>query len=363
MIERVERLPKPDPNIDNLLAVLRREKPERVPFLELKLDDEVMGDLLGEPFVKWDRNDPAERREHAIAQITSLMHRIGFDAFRLRTGIPFDAVRDKASDTAGTTRESREWQNEHSGPIQSREDFERFHWPTIEEVDFGPVEEIQKALPDGMACIAYCAGVFEWSSWLMGLENFMLALYEQPDLARDVVDRVGSTICQCFEVWCKTDGIPILWLGDDLGFKTSTMIRPEHIREYILPWHRKCVELAHQHNKPFMLHCCGNIKPILPDLIDDIGIDAKHSYEDVIQPVEAFMDEWAGKVAVVGGVDIDVLARRSEEDVVRRTQEILEACAPHGGYCAGSGNSVPNYVPTNNFLAMIETVHRFNGRM
>jgi uroporphyrinogen decarboxylase len=68
-------------------------------------------------------------------------------------------------------------------------------------------------------------------------------------------------------------------------------------------------------------------------------------------------------VAVLGGVDVDLLSRGSREQVRQRTEQILERCAPAGGYACGSGNSVTNYVPPANFLAMVETVHRFNGRM
>jgi len=363
LITRVERLPRPEPNINNLLAVLKRQKPARVPLLELKFDDEVMSALLGEPFVPWSRNGPAEARRKSIEQNTRLMHRLGFDAFRLRTAVPLDFRKDKADDTANLSRGQRQWQNEHAGPIQTIEDLERFRWPTLADVDFGPVEETLRSLPEGMGCIAYCSGVFEWSSWLMGLEAFSVALYDAPELVREVVNRVGTLIHQCLEVWCRMPDVPIVWLGDDLGFKTATMISPQHLREHILPWHKRYVELAHRHGKPFLLHCCGNIQAIIPDYAETVGIDAKHSFEDVIEPVERFHQRWGHKMAAIGGVDVDLLTRRAEADVVRRTLLILEACAPRGGYAAGSGNSVTNYIPIDNYLAMIETVHRFNGRM
>ena len=197
----------------------------------------------------------------------------------------------------------------------------------------------------------------------MGIEGFMLALYDAPDLVRTVVDRVGSLIEQCFETWCGDGRIPILWLADDLGYKTSTMISAEHLCEYILPWHRRYADLAHRHGKLFMLHSCGNLKAIMPDLVGKVGIDAKHSFEDGIQPVEEFVREWGHAVAAIGGIDVDLLARRQEEEIARRTWQVLETCAPQGGYACGSGNSVANYIPVGNYLAMVETVHQFNGRM
>jgi len=363
MIDRVEQLPRPEPDAGNLLAVLRRERPSRVPLLELKLDDEVVRALLGEPLIPWHKDAPPGQRRRAVRQTVGLMHRLGYDAFRLRAGVPFARVRREADDTAELSRGRREWQDEHTGPIRTLGDVDDYAWPTPAAVDFGPAEEIARELPDGMACIGYVSGVFEWSSWLMGLEAFSLALYDDPALVREVTDRVGRILYEVLHGFCGLDHVIALWVGDDLGFKTGTMIGTEHLREYILPWHRRFVELAHAHGRPFILHCCGNLKQVMPDLADTVGIDAKHSFEDVIEPVEEFHRRWGSRVAAIGGVDVDVLARGTEEEVTRRTRQILEVCAPRGAYACGSGNSVANYVPVDNYLAMVETVHRFNGRL
>jgi uroporphyrinogen decarboxylase len=363
VIDRVERLPKPQPEAWNVLAVLRRGVPERVPLLELKFDDEVMAALLGEPYVPWSKAAPAELRERHVRQYVGLWHRLGYDAFRLRTDIPFRFIRERAADTAVLSRGQRQWQNEHCGPIQTLEDVARYRWPTLADVDFGPVEEIRRALPDGMALIGFVGGPFEWATWLMGLEHFCLALYDCPELIREVMDRVGGLIYECLDVWARSEGVPILWLADDLGFKTATLIGAEHLREHILPWYRKYADLAHRHGKPLMLHSCGNLGEVYPDLADTVGIDAKHSFEDVIQPVEEFHRQWGSKMAAIGGVDVDLLARSDEDAIRRRTMEILEVCAPRGAYAAGSGNSVTNYIPVEHYLAMVETVHQFNGRI
>ena len=58
----------------------------------------------------------------------------------------------------------------------------------------------------------------------------------------------------------------------------------------------------------------------MPDLIEDVRIDAKHSFEDVIVPVEQFKQRWGTRVAVLGGVDVDLLSRGTEDDVRRRTE-------------------------------------------
>ena len=64
-------------------------------------------------------------------------------------------------------------------------------------------------------------------------------------MVRAVVDRVGQIILDAFKGFCQMDAVFALWLGDDMGFKTATLLCPEHLREYILPWHQRYAELAH----------------------------------------------------------------------------------------------------------------------
>jgi uroporphyrinogen decarboxylase len=137
------------------------------------------------------------------------------------------------------------------------------------------------------------------------------------------------------------------------------MIAPEHLREYVFPYHKRMAEIAHAHDKVYILHNCGNLETIMDDLIDDVGIDAKHSFEDVIMPIEEVKARYGSRIGIVGGMDIDFMARASEEQVRARVREVLDACMPGGGFVLGTGNSVTNYIPVENFLAMVDEAHRW----
>jgi uroporphyrinogen decarboxylase len=145
-----------------------------------------------------------------------------------------------------------------------------------------------------------------------------------------------------------------LWLGDDMGFKTQTMISPRHMQQYVFPYQRRLAEIAHSHDLPFLLHACGNLERIMPTLIEEVGIDAKHSFEDVIMPVTEAKRRYGDQIAILGGVDVDYLCRHSEAEVRAYTRHILDACMPGGGYALGTGNSVANYIPVRNYLAMLD---------
>jgi uroporphyrinogen decarboxylase len=131
------------------------------------------------------------------------------------------------------------------------------------------------------------------------------------------------------------------------------------LRQIILPQHQRLVDLAHRADKLFFLHSCGNLESIMPDIIG-IGVDAKHSFEDKILPVEQAYQRWGEQIGIVGGLDMDLMARGSEAEVRRRTREILDVCALKGGYALGTGNSVADYVPVSNFQAMLDEGQKWN---
>jgi uroporphyrinogen decarboxylase len=150
-------------------------------------------------------------------------------------------------------------------------------------------------------------------------------------------------------------------MGDDMGFKTGTMIAPEHLRNFVFPIQKQIARVAHDRGLPFLLHSCGNLEAVMDDLIEDVGIDAKHSYEDAIMPIEDVCAKYSERICVIGGVDVDLLCRGTEDKIRQRTREILETCGQTGAYILGSGNSIANYVPITNFLAMIDEGWRFNS--
>jgi uroporphyrinogen decarboxylase len=112
--------------------------------------------------------------------------------------------------------------------------------------------------------------------------------------------------------------------------------------------------MAHQRGLPYFLHSCGNLAAIIDDLIEDVGIDGKHSFEDAIMPVERFQEVVGRKIALLGGVDINLLAGGSPDEIQKRVRYLIETCGTRGRYAIGSGNSIPSYIPVQNYLAMLE---------
>jgi len=156
------------------------------------------------------------------------------------------------------------------------------------------------------------------------------------------------------------DKVKVVWGSDDMGFKTGTLIGPDDLREFVMPSHKISAEITHNHGKPYLLHSCGNLSDIMDDLINDVHIDAKHSFEDTIEHVTDAKSRYGNKIALLGGIDVDFLCNANEKDIRERVRKTLEICMPGGGYCLGTGNSVANYIPLDNYLIMLDEGRRFD---
>jgi uroporphyrinogen decarboxylase len=157
------------------------------------------------------------------------------------------------------------------------------------------------------------------------------------------------------------DAFAVCRMGDDLGFRSATLIAPDQIREHIIPQYQRIVSLVHRHDKPFLLHSCGRIYEVMEDLIETVGIDAKHSNEDSIDPFRVWLEKYGDRIGNFGGVEMNVLCLNTEAEIKGYVREVLEYAQAYPGVAIGSGNQISSYVPPAGFIAMTEAVRDFRG--
>lgn len=363
----------PQPDAEQFKQIiLGKYEPKKVPFAELKIDDEIIRYIIEKVLkAQWvdPSSDNAEARQAFLRNYIECWHRLGYDYVRLSSdarfssGLSFKAKSRIASDTASLTRGERKWAEEGIGAINSWESFEKYPWPSLKEVDLWAYEFAAENLPEGMGILASSGpGIFEAvMNDLMGYENLSFALYDNPGLVEAVFEGAGELVYGWFKNIVGLKNLIGFFQGEDMGFKTGLLVPPDVLRKYVLPWHKKIAELAHKNNLIYLLHNCGDCRQIMPELIDEVKIDGKHSFEDEIMPVGEFKKRYGGSIAVLGGVDVDKLTRLPEEDLRKYVRNILDECMPGGRYALGSGNSVANYVPPENFLAMLDEGLKWGG--
>ena len=152
----------------------------------------------------------------------------------------------------------------------------------------------------------------------------------------------------------------VLRFGDDLGYKSTTLLSPNDTRTHIIPKYKPVIDLVHSYHKPFLLHSCGKIFDVMPDLLA-AGIDAKHSNEDQIAPFPEWVRRYGDKIGNFGGIDVDVVCNYGKEELREYITDIFRQCRGHGGFAFGTGNSIPDYVPAEGYMNMIEIARKLRG--
>lgn len=352
------------PNFHVMETVLRRTgEPDRVPLYEHFVDGEVVEAIMG--FSLHDASlSPAEDERACWRKLIRFYTEMGYDYLPMEIAPNF-AQRGtlQSDDTALYSRGQRGWVDEHNGPIQTWDDLRNpGYWPSADAMgNFSLFTDVCAMLPAGMKIIGgFSGGPFEHASFLMGLEPLSMVVYEDPEFAECLFTQIGERLVEGARRLVQLDGIGAYRFGDDLGYKMATMFSPEMLRTYVFPWYRKVVEVVHAAGKPFVLHSCGQLAAVMDDIIG-CGVDAKHSFEDVIMPVTEAKARWGDRITLLGGIDVHFFCTADEAAIKDRTRATLDSCARGGGYAIGSGNTIANYIPVRNYLAMLDAVREWNG--
>lgn len=275
------------PDYTNIIKVLYNQRPDYLPLYEHHIDAPFISKVIGEK-LEIGSDNPADL-ECFYRKVTSFWVKNGYDAFDYEDAI-CEIFPGHGAIFGG-----------RPGPIQTREDFEKYPFNELPEIfwkKYTPhLQTIRKIMPKGMKAYGGCGyGIFESAQDLVGFESLCVMQYIDPDLFRDVFLKIGDLYTT---LWTKmvheySDIFVFFRMGDDLGHKTSTMLEPDTIRQHILPNYKRVIDIVHRGNKKFLLHSCGNIFDLMPDIISQ-GIDAKHSNEDQIARFERWINLYGGK--------------------------------------------------------------------
>jgi uroporphyrinogen decarboxylase len=240
--------------------------------------------------------------------------------------------------------------------VFSMADIEKVGWPPDDEpIDFRPFEMVAEMMPSGVKIVAGVGcGPFEFATQsLLGVEGLAFALADDESLVDAVFARLRTLYVSANRRLAAMDFVGACRQGDDLGFKTSTFLRPETLRKYVFPIYRGMAREAHAQGKPFILHSCGDLREVYDD-IADCGVDAKHSFEDTILPVKDFKSRYGCRMTPLGGLDVDVICRAGEKELREYTRRNIGECFHDGFWALGTGNSLTPYMPVESYLHVLD---------
>lgn len=234
-------------------------------------------------------------------------------------------------------------------------------WPDPNELDFSVLRDECARYPDE-ALSGPSWGVFETSWYIRGMEQFLIDLATDEQMAWAVIGRVE-------DYWREYnrrayeeagDGFQVFMSGDDFGHQSGLLISVETWKKFFAPGYREAYEEAHRHGLKTMMHCDGATRPLIPHFID-IGLDCLDPVQKGVpdmDPVE-LKREFGADLAFHGTIDVQQLlpwATPAEvRDEVKRHIEVLGPT----GFFLGPSHMIQPGTPMENIIALYEAADEF----
>jgi len=331
---------------ERVMRVLMRQEPDHVPHFEWSVDRKVREALC--PGCK-DAVDFAVKMDldAVIADVKYTKTLVGPQRWRSEWGY----VIQQTAEEHGIEVES---------PIKTLEDFERYVPPNpLHPWRYEHIEQLVDSFSGKKAVIVHLNDVFSLPRYLMGMEDLLASIIEQPRLVQALVDLSVEMNLQMARELVKR-GVKIVYTGDDYAYTQGPLMSPTHFRELFYPGLKKVISGFKELGLMVIKHTDGNLWPIL-DMIVDSGIDCL----DPIDPL-AGMDlaevkaKYGHRIALKGNVDCaHLMTFGTPEQVVEATKDALRKGAPGGGYILSSSNSIHSSVKPENYLALLQTWREF----
>jgi uroporphyrinogen-III decarboxylase len=354
---------KGEPDVNRLLSAFRLEPVDRVPNLEVLIEDMHIENILG----KYAGNsltyggDPSkgimsdDMRPMFPDDFIDLCNIIGQDAMVFESGIwaPFKRMDDNGNLVQVMDRS-----------VKNRKDFQKLILDSEPQIDFAIkyVKEYKEAINRrkskiGVSCLYGC--IFQTLyEYVVGMNDFMMMVYEDRQLIEDMLEVATLHYVKLTKAVVELN-VDFIWVADDIAFKTGLFVPSGIMKEIWLTRMKRIIEPAVNAGIPVMFHSDGKIDNILDDLTD-IGINCIHPLDPYGIDYKDYKKRYGNRVCLAGNIDIEwPLSKGTPSDIEKDVKEHMDVLKPDYGYVATSSHSIVNYIPHENFIAYINSIHKY----
>lgn len=318
---------------ERVLAALRREQPDRVPFVEGGIDPPLQRALMG--------------REHFLPE--ELNDRIGLDNLMVDFLPPIVGI-----------HEVHDGINFLAKPLLlTRADLEKLVFPDPEDPALYRAGEALVKRNHGRYAVAAKMRMGASPMLMsMGLEAFSYALTDDPGLVDTILGRYADwTIAVVRHL--RDVGVDLIWTFDDMAYRSGPMFSPRVFRTVFLPHLRRVADAIKGAGFPWILHSDGNLMPILDDLLT-LGFDGLHPLEPGPMDIEAVKRDYGQRVCLIGNIDLHyTLTQGTPAEVKAEVKQRIATIGKGGGYMISSANSITSYCKVENVWAMVNAVRTY----
>ena len=212
-------------------------------------------------------------------------------------------------------------------------------------------------------------GVFTWGAYFIathvrGMQDLMLDFAMRKDYTHHLIGTIADISYRFLGKMLTLygEGIDIVFMADDYCSQQAPLFSPELFKEFVTPYLSRYVDLVHKHNKKFLLHVCGAVRPLLPMIIA-CGVDMLEPIQTRATGMEpsGLKRDFGKDICFYGGMDLQHILRLGSVDNVKdETRRLIDVLGKDGGYVLGPGHTyIQIDAPLQNIMAMYETAYRY----
>lgn len=202
--------------------------------------------------------------------------------------------------------------------------------------------------------IIWVGDLWERATFMRGMENILIDIARTPGFVKALLGGITVYILETMRLLFgrfEFDGIAV---SDDYGTQKGLLMSPADWRRLIKPCLSDIYSFAKENGRSVFHHSCGNVSPIIPDMID-MGLDILHPVQPEAMDILELKREYGKELTFCGGLGTqELLPRGSPEQVRDEVKRLKREMGKGGGYILEPGITVQADVPLKNIVAMIE---------
>lgn len=241
---------------------------------------------------------------------------------------------------------------------ETPEEVDEYEWPNPDYLDFTATIERLDQTGDFYRAASFWSPFFHMVADFFGMENYFLKMYTHPDVVHAVTGRLVDFYVEANRRVFEAVGErgDAMFFGNDFGSQLDILVSPDSFREFIFPYFKKLTDIGHAHGKQVILHSCGSIYKVIPDLIA-LGVDGLHPLQAKATNMDAarLASEFKGKVAFIGAVDTQELLIHATPDEVADEVRRLKVLLGPGFIVSPSHEALLPGMKPENIEAMART--------
>lgn len=207
---------------------------------------------------------------------------------------------------------------------------------------------------EGHYRVLWVGDLWERATFMRGMEHLLLDVALNPEFVDALLRELTNYIMETVAALADIGNFECIAVSDDYGTQHGMLISPEHWRRSVKPCLAKIYALAKSRGLAVFHHSCGNIVPIIGDLID-IGLDILHPIQPEAMDILFLNREFGRHLTFCGGIPTQgMLVSGTPAQIRTEVQRLKRKMSNHGGYILEPGITIQADVPPENLIAMID---------